>query len=143
MFTKNRSSATPKDITLTKRDPTERRKSRRFPVEGPAFVEFSLDAPGTGQIVDISKGGVSFRYMSKGKQPSKTFELRIYSSRDDFSTEKIPVKTVYDLTMPAAFSITKTTMRRRGARFATLTPSQRSQLEYFIENYGREEDSTH
>ena len=131
---------TAKDRTLTKKNPPERRKSKRYKVATPAFVECSMDSISTGQILDISKGGLSFRYMSKGDKPKKVFVLRIYSSRDDFSIENITVKTVYDLTTPVAFTVTRTTMRRRGVQFSDLSPSQLSQLKHFIHNYAQEEE---
>jgi hypothetical protein len=106
----------------------------------PTFVECAMDAFRTGQILDISKGGLSFRYMSKGDKPKKFFQLRIYSSRDDFSIENITVKTVYDLTTPVVFTVTKATMRRRGVQFTDLSPSQYSQLEHFIQNDTQNEE---
>ena len=125
---------------MTTKNFPERRKSKRYKVATPAFVECSADAISTGQILDISKGGLSFRYMSKGDKPKKVFQLRIYSSRDDFSIENVTVKTIYDLTTPVAFAVTKATMRRRGVQFTDLSPSQVSQLEHFIQNYAQEEE---
>ena len=128
------------DKALTTKNPPDRRKSKRYKVAAPAFVECSKDSVSTGQILDISKGGLSFRYMSKGDKPKKVFQLRIYSCRDNFSIEDITVKTIYDLTTPAAFTVTKTTMRRRGVQFTDLSPSQFSQLEHFIQNYAQVEE---
>jgi c-di-GMP-binding flagellar brake protein YcgR len=135
-----RAGTTAEDRTLPTKSPSERRKSKRYKVAIPTFVECSLDALATGQILDISKGGLSFRYMSKGDKPEKIFQLRIYSSRDNFSIENITVKTVYDHIMPVAFTVTKATMRRRGVQFTDLSPSQHSQLEHFIQNYAQDEE---
>jgi hypothetical protein len=118
----------------------ERRKFKRLKVATPAFVECAMDSLSTGQILDISKGGLGFRYMSKGEKTKKAFQLKIYSSRDPFSIDHIAVKTAYDLTTPLAFTITKTTMRRRGVQFTKLDPAQLSQLELFIQKYAQQEE---
>jgi hypothetical protein len=131
---------TSEDRTLRTRNPQDRRKFKRLKVATPAFVECSLDSISTGQILDISKDGLSFRYMSKGEKTKKVFQLRIYSSRDDFSIDNIPVKTVYDFTTPLAFTITKTMMRRRGVQFTALDPSQLSRLEHFIQSHAQQEE---
>ena len=78
------------------------------------------------------------------ERPPRTFSedavTIIRRSRDPFSMENIAVETVYDLTTPLAFTITKTTMRRRGVQFTKLNPAQLSQLELFIQKYAQPEE---
>jgi hypothetical protein len=133
-------SATAEDRTLNTRNFPERRKFKRFKVARPAFVEWTVDPVSTGQILNISRDGLSFRYMPKGEKPKKVFQLKIYSSSNEFSIENIPVKTIFDLAMPLAFTVTRTTTRLRGVQFTALNPSQLSQLEHFIKNYAQQEE---
>jgi hypothetical protein len=96
----------------------EQRKHKRFrPQDGTYAV---LRGPGKklGQVINISQGGLSFRYIDIGERPKRAFELDI--SIDSASRE---------------FPFSSTPTRRRGGQFMALNENQISDLEYFIQNY--------
>lgn len=116
--------------------PVERRKHRRFQVKDGALVALRLHVSKlVGQIVDISKGGLAFRYIDTGDRPRGSFQLDILLEKSGFLLEKVPAKTISDSEMPDESSYSSTTTRRQGVQFGELTINQKSQLEYFIRNH--------
>jgi hypothetical protein len=108
-------------------------EKRRFNAPKDAFVALGPHYNRVGQIVDIDKDGLEFRYMA-GKAPSgKSFELDIFLSDGDFYLEKVPCKTVSDVKTHAS-PYAPLNMRQCAVQFVELSPDQRSQLEYFIRN---------
>jgi len=116
-------------------DITEKRKHRRFQVKDNAFVELDVKPITIGQLIDIGRGGLAFRYATNCTPPSDLLELNIYSLGNGFSLEKVPVHTISDNLMrsESAFNLTK--MRRRNVEFLEANNNQKSQLNYFIQNY--------
>ncbi|UCD87489.1 MAG: PilZ domain-containing protein [Desulfobacterales bacterium] len=115
------------------KDETERRKHKRYRAHDGAFAVLGPHSTKIGQIIDVSVGGLAFSYIA-GKEPSDaTFELSILFAQDSFHLTKIPFKTISDQEAKEVPSNTLT-MRRSGLQFGELTPSQISQLQYFIRN---------
>lgn len=109
---------------------TERRAHKRYRLKEDAIVATSARL---GQIVDISMGGLSFRYIAKTSTMDETSnELDIFLSRDDFYLEKVPFEKVSDdvSVYDSPFSIIK--MRRFSVKFGSLTSEQKHQLERFL-----------
>jgi hypothetical protein len=116
--------------------PVERRKHRRFQAQDGALVALRLHVSKlVGQIVDISKGGLAFRYIDIGDRPRGSFQLDILLEKSGFLLEKVPAKTISDSEMPEESPYSSTTTRRQGVQFGELTNNQKSQLEYFIRNH--------
>jgi hypothetical protein len=92
------------------REPVERRKHRRFQPQEGAFVTLRLPGSKLGEIIDISAGGLAFRYIDIGERPEGSFELDIFFKETAFHLEKVPAKSVSDLETGKKFpfSITKT-----------------------------------
>lgn len=111
----------------------EYRKHKRFQVPRSAFVGFGPYDAKVGQIIDVSMGGLAYRYVGR-KEPSDG-ELDIFLSERDFYVGKIPFKTVSDFEMATQAPSCSVTMRRTGVKFKKLTHHQASQLEYFIQNH--------
>jgi hypothetical protein len=109
-------------------------ENRRFNAPKDAFVALGPHYNRVGQIVDIGKDGLEFRYMA-GKEPSgQSFELDIFLSDGDFYLEKVPCKTVSDVkTHESPYA--PLNMRQCAVQYGELSPRQVSQLEYFIKNY--------
>jgi hypothetical protein len=115
--------------------PVERRQHKRIQIKdradavllGPTFTKGV-------QIIDISKGGLAFRYVH-GKKPSNgLLELDILWDHIDLNLIKLKVKTISDYQIPDEFLLDVIPLRRCGAQFAELMKDQISQLENFIEN---------
>jgi hypothetical protein len=120
----------------------ERRQHKRFQVHDGAFAVLRprSDIWGqvidiVGQIADISRTGLMFRYIA-GENPShEPFELDIVLAGDGFRLDKIPFQTVSDVDVADESSFTPTTVRRQGVQFGALTHDQTAQLQHFILNH--------
>ena len=123
-----------KDIKVIRSEIIERRKNRRFRAHEGTFVSRRTDVHKFWQIIDISKGGLSFRYIPFREDLKRSTELDILTRDTLFSLEKMPFRTVSDSEI-ADGSISSYTLRRHGVQFGALTPSQISQLDYFIQNH--------
>ena len=112
----------------------ERRKHKRFHVQDGAHAVLGTHyAELLGQIIDISRGGVSFRYVAGEKPSSGSFELDI--SLANFYLRKVPFKNISDFEISNEFFLGSIPIRRRGIHFGELTHNQMSKLEYFIHKH--------
>ncbi len=111
-----------------KNSEAERRRHRRFEALSGAFAVNSK----FGQLVDISKGGLSFRYIERRGWPKEMFEQGVIFGDDDFSMDNIPIKTINDYVVANGLSSYSTTIRRCGIEFGELSSKQQIDLEYFI-----------
>jgi hypothetical protein len=120
-------------------DLVERRTHTRFRVQRGAFVTPRAVGRKLWQIIDISKGGLAFRYIAQDEEFERSSELDIITRDTVFSLEKVPFTSVSDFeTADKPFLGYET--RRHGVQFGTLTHNQKSRLEYFIQNHTIGED---
>ena len=120
----------------------EQRKHTRYEVPTGSFVAIGPNNTILGQIIDISMGGVAFRYVDSRK-PTDGSHLDIFLTERDFCLGKVPIKTVsdYEITNTVACKIIDgiprccRIMKRSSVQFGELTRHQRSQLEWFIQNH--------
>ncbi|MBW2174204.1 MAG: PilZ domain-containing protein [Deltaproteobacteria bacterium] len=117
-----------------RKERVERRKHKRFEIPIGMFVSFRPHRPRLGEVINISRGGLAFRYYG-GKEPSDgSNKLNIFLEEGDFHLNDILSRTVTDFgTYRIPFR--SVTMRRSSVQFRSLTHHQISQLEHFIENY--------
>ena len=112
----------------------EKRKHKRFLVKDRTFVMLGPDATQLCHVVDISRGGLSFRYFIESKKLFDEYmELGILSG-DNFYLENISVQNISDREIKNESSFSSIIMRRRGIKFDHLTPFQESQLEHLLRN---------
>lgn len=117
-------------------DFVERRTHKRYPVRDGAFAALKGEINKLGQIMDISKGGLSFRYIDIGDRPKDTFEIDIYvESNQGFSLEGIPGRSMSDSEIVNRIPFSTLVMRRHGVRFEQLSQNHLTQLEYFIDRH--------
>jgi len=112
----------------------ERRKHERFSVSRDVFVALRPDYGKVGQVIDISLGGLAFAYMANGRSPSRSSELDIFSADRSFSLQRVPFRTTSDFESDK-IPFSSVRMRRSGLQFGNLASSQKSQLEYLIQNH--------
>ena len=124
---------------MKRKEHKERRKYTRFRARDGALIELRSHRGKLGEIIDISKGGLAFRYIDIGDRPKGSFELDIFLKEAGFRLEKVPAKTVSDLKTTKFFPYSATKTRRQGVQFGELTGNQISKLEHFIKNYTRGE----
>lgn len=112
----------------------ERRKHKRFKVSRGKSVSFVPYLSKQGQIIDISEGGLAFRYISGKKGLWREF-IAILIDRMDFFLKDIPFKTVYDFKIKHVNFFGVKSILRCGGKFGDLSSAQTAKLEYFIKNY--------
>jgi hypothetical protein len=110
---------------------TDLRKYNRRRAHDGAFVDLRISPIKVGKIVDISRGGLAFRYLDVGDRLREAFELDMYSRHNEFRMEKVSVKTVWDRQTPGQLAFSTRT-RLRGVQFGKLTQNQFSELECFL-----------
>jgi hypothetical protein len=118
----------------SKNEPVERRKHRRFQVYHGTYVAIGPPYDKVGPMIDISMGGLSFRY-SHEKGCTNGSYANIFLTEANFHLEGVPVKTILDFEVTDESSSSCTRTRRCGLQFGDLTNDQQSQLEFFIQNY--------
>ena len=106
----------------------ERRSHQRFKVLSGVFALNSR----FGQVVDISLGGISFRYINRGEWSTGDAENGALFGEDDLCVDNIPLQTVSDEVSSGGVSTDETTVRRRSLKFGPLTRQQKNLLEHFI-----------
>ena len=109
----------------------DRRKHKRHRAQASAFVDIRIGRIKVGKIVDISRGGLAFRYVADRERLKEEFDLDMYSRVNDFRVEYVPVNTIWDRGSPPELSFTTRT-RLRGVQFGKLTQTQFSELERFL-----------
>ena len=87
-----------------------------------------------GQIINISRSGLSFRYFPNEEQPKQTVELDILFADDRFYLENLPFKTISDLDVDNEFAYSSLKRKLLRVQFGELDTNQMTQLDYFIQN---------
>jgi hypothetical protein len=137
----------------------ERRKHKRFKIKNGAVAAMITTAPVTseqtkvmsmskdalattknkyirmGQIINISKGGLAFRYTDGGGKSIESSELDILFTQDGFYLDRLPFKTVWTSNAVGIPSVSLLQTSQRGVQFMEMTSHQISQLDYFLHNY--------
>ena len=129
-----------------KKEFVERRKHKRFKVKDSAIVAVKDSAfvavldttPGyinLGRFINISKGGLAFRYDDRKGESTEPFKVDILSVQDSFYLYNIPFKTIWvsHAAGKPSFSFSKTS--KQGVQFGDMAPSQIQHLDSFIEKY--------
>ncbi len=87
-----------------------------------------------GQIININRDGLSFRYFPNKEQPNQSAELDILFANISFYLENLPFKTISDLDVDNEFSYSSQNRKLMKVQFGELDSHQISQLDYFIQN---------
>jgi len=119
----------------------EQRRYKRYEVPTGSFVALGPQNSILGQIIDISMGGLAFRYMDS-KKPIDESYLDIFLTERHFCLGKVPVKAVsdYEINNTVTCKLVdgvpyrRTAMKRSSVQFGELTHHQMSQLEHFVQN---------
>ena len=106
----------------------ERRRSKRYPVHDGILVSTPSK---TGEMLDISMGGLSFRYVNHKEMP-EGYESAILFGEDELFLENIPLQMVGDYTQEPETGEPRK-IRKIGACFGTLSKRQQEILRDFIQ----------
>lgn len=112
----------------------ERRHFKRFRLRDGGIALLTPRGPYTtivGHILDISAGGLSFRYVSDVALGDRVCEVTLASGENKSYLRRLPVKTVSDFEIAKVpFGIMSP--RRYGLKFGELTEEQTTCLKCFI-----------
>jgi hypothetical protein len=115
----------------------ERRKHKRFQVQDDAIAVLRPSVDKRGPIIDISRGGLAFSYITGEDSADRSSELDILLSDLGFYLGHMPIRTVSDLEITSELPFRGIKTRRRSVQFGKLTQEQISHLERFIQNHTR------
>jgi hypothetical protein len=85
--------------------------------------------------MDIGMGGLAFRYSGSRQRTGAKSLLQILTADGSFTSDKLPIKSVWDAAIALKYSFAPLPVRRCGVRFEKLTARQQSDLKYFIKNH--------
>jgi hypothetical protein len=127
-------------IESDRRALSERRRHKRFQVYGLAFAKLWFEhekeyVQDMGQLLDISREGLSLLCSEKTDKTGEHSGLGIFLSGDDFSIDKMPFKIISDTEITNGSKFIKRTARRYGIQFKELAPHQIDKLDYFLLNH--------
>jgi hypothetical protein len=115
--------------------PVERRQQPRFKVADGVFAALVNHTSRLGQIRDISKRGLAFRYIDYGDEAGENTELKIIIGSGGVYLDKLPFTKVTDFEIKNEYSFSSLKIRQIGLEFGKLTAQQLSRLEHFIQNH--------
>ncbi len=115
----------------------ERRKNKRYKAVEGAYAAISPNSHKLGQIIDISMGGLSFKYIDTSGETKKedSFnEEAIFLSSMGYYVGDLPFRTVADYEVTNAPSFSSMKVRKRHLKFTDLTFKQLFDLDYYLRN---------
>ncbi len=115
----------------------ERRKNRRFKAVEGAYAAVSPNSHKLGQILDISMGGLAFKYIDTSNGESKkeqSPEETIFLSSMGYYVGDLPFKTISDYEVTNAPSFSSMKVRKRHVQFSDLSFKQLFDLDYYLKN---------
>lgn len=115
---------------------TERRRHKRYKAKDGAFALLKNGSRyKLVQIIDISKGGLSFTYPADDHQIPESFFVDVFFSRQGYYLKEVLSNKVSDVIVSCNFPMSGLILKQIGVQFAELTQTQPSQLERFISNH--------
>ena len=82
-----------KRVTPDRRNGPQKRTEKRYRVKDLTFVKLRSESEiEIGQLLDISKEGLAFRYFIDNKQSRNYYDLGLFLSGGGFSIDQIPFK---------------------------------------------------
>lgn len=114
----------------------ERRKEPRFLMQDRTYAVLRQPANKIGKILDISKSGLSFTYLStNGGLTKPTYGIDLLAEDEGIFVENLPFCSVSDSIIPHNQPFRQITMRRHSIKFDDLSEHELTSLEAFIEKY--------
>ena len=115
----------------------ERRRNKRYKAVEGAYAAISPNSHKLGQIIDISMGGLCFKYIDTSSDPDqmeKASEEAIFLSSMGYYVGDLPFKTVADYEVTNAPSFSSMKIRKRHVQFTDLSFKQLFDLDYYLRN---------
>ena len=115
----------------------ERRKNERYQVNDDAFAIINPEPVKLVPILDIAMDGIGVYVNNEDKSLDNATKIEIMVADCSFYMENIPFQSIDDSKVFPAGASNLLNGRRCSLKFGKLTPSQKSELKYFIRNYTR------
>ncbi len=115
----------------------ERRRNKRYKAVEGAYAAISPNSHKLGQIIDLSMGGLSFKYIDTSndeRDSERISEDAIFLSSMGYYVGDLPFKTVSDYEVTNAPSFSSMKVRKRHLKFTDLTFKQLFDLDYYLRN---------
>jgi len=115
----------------------ERRKSKRYKAVEGAYAAISPNSHKLGQIIDVSMGGLAFKYIdttSDDVENESVSEETIFLSSMGYYVGDLPFKTIADYEVTNAPSFSSMKVRKRHVQFTDLSFKQLFDLDYYLRN---------
>jgi hypothetical protein len=115
----------------------ERRRNKRYKAVDGAYAAISPNSHKLGQIIDISMGGLSFKYIDTShddKELEGTPEEAVFLSSMGYYVGDLPFKTISDYEITNAPSFSSMKVRKRHVQFTDLSFKQLFDLDYYLRN---------
>ncbi len=122
----------------------ERRKDPRYKAGAGLFALIDTDiSTKMGQVVDISNGGVGFRYKEYTEQPAEDVNELVIIYDDDNSNNNVrftfKINTVSEHEIPNESQFSSVRKKRCGVKFNDMSYYQKAWLNYLILNHTKGE----
>lgn len=91
--------------------------------------------PKMGEIMEISRGGLSFSYIENETDLTNFNEMDILFVEKDFHLRRLPFVPIEDTAIKEDGYIDALAMKRLTVQFKGLTPYQKDQLDHVLEHY--------
>ncbi len=114
---------------------SERREFDRFEVSEGSFVAFGSHPSKLGQITDLSRGGLAFRYVENNLHPHTCSDLNIIVANNGFYLKGMPFKTISNSEIAVENIFSSIMIRHHSIKFGDMTNKQITQLNYFINHF--------
>jgi hypothetical protein len=109
----------------------EPRQNIRTKARKGTFVLFGNDGHNIGMLLDISKGGLAFQYVTEPKETLALTAITVYADgSSSFSLDTLPCRTVYD--QEVIPTVNNICIRRCGVQFLRLSQYQAARLKSFL-----------
>lgn len=115
----------------------ERRKNKRYKAVEGAYAAISPNSHKLGQVIDISMGGLSFKYIDTSSddiQEDSISKETIFLSSMGYYVGDLPFKTIADYEVTNAPSFSSMKVRKRHVQFTDLSFKQLFDLDYYLRN---------
>lgn len=112
----------------------DRRRNERYKAVKGAYAAISPYSNKLGQIIDISMGGLCFKYIAteNKQEPEAKNQETIFLSSMGYYVGDIPFQTIADYEITDAPSFSSMKIRKRHVKFTGLTFKQLFDLDYYL-----------
>ena len=104
-----------------------------------ALAVIKSNPPKMGEIIEISRGGLSFSYVENEAGLDHLHEMDILFVDEDFHLSRVLFKPIEDSVIEDDAPFNALSMKRLTVQFTDLTPKQKLKIEHFIKNFTTQE----